>query len=106
MRDVTDQLQTRELDELIRTDYDTAIQKISESYGFNDTYPIQPTERLPKEYAGLPKEYAGLPNGHNGTHQFLTTISAVRSKPVSSRPRISGLWQDTTSLDFSRISLR
>lgn len=99
MRDVTDQLQTRELDELIRTDYDTAIQKISESYGFNDTYPIQPTERLPKEYAGLP-------NGHNGTHQFLTTISAVRSKPVSSRPRISGLWQDTTSLDFSRISLR
>ena len=46
------------------TDYDTAIQSISQGAGYYETSPIQPTHRLPKEYASLL-------NGHNGTHHFL-----------------------------------
>ena len=64
MRDVTDRLQTPEMVSLIQENYDAAIQKIATGAGFHDTYPVQPTERLPKEFSGLP-------NGHNGTHQFL-----------------------------------
>ena len=64
MRDVTEQLQTTTLYELLSKDYDSAIQKIADGTGFFDTYPIQPTHRLPHEYENLP-------NGHNGTHQFL-----------------------------------
>lgn len=64
MQDVTEQLQTTALNELLRKDYDSAIQKIADGDGFFDTYPIQPIQRLPNEYKNLP-------NGHNGTHQFL-----------------------------------
>jgi hypothetical protein len=48
----------------MKTNYDEAIQNIADSGGFTETSPIQPTERLPKEFEGLP-------NKHNGTHHFL-----------------------------------
>ena len=64
MRDVTDQLQPPSIVEAIREDYASAIQKIADSAGFRETAPVQPTWRLPAEFAGIP-------NGHNGTHHFL-----------------------------------
>ena len=64
MRDVTEELQPASISKMIRTDYDTAIQKIADGAGFRETSPIQPTDRLPEEFSELP-------NGHNGTHQFL-----------------------------------
>jgi len=64
MTDVTEKLQPKEIYDLICTDYDAAIDKISHAGGFGDHYPIQPVERLPKEYEGIP-------TGHNGTHHFL-----------------------------------
>lgn len=64
MTDVTAQLQPPHITEMINNNYDEAIQKISEGEGYFNTSPIQPTERLPKEYEGLH-------NGHNGTHHFL-----------------------------------
>lgn len=64
MRDVTSQLQPVEVYEEICNDYDKAIQNIANGAGFFDVAPIQPVERLPKEYIGLE-------NGHNGTHHFL-----------------------------------
>jgi hypothetical protein len=45
-------------------DYGKAIQTIADGFGFKATSPVQPTERLPKEFDGIP-------NGHNGTHHFL-----------------------------------
>lgn len=64
MRDVTSQLQPIGIYEEICNDYDKAIQNIADGAGFDDVAPIQPIERLPKEYKGLQ-------NGHNGTHHFL-----------------------------------
>ena len=64
MKDVTAKLQPEHVNELINSDYDEAIQKISEGEGYWDVSPIQPVERLPKEYEGIH-------NGHNGTHHFL-----------------------------------
>lgn len=64
MKDVTPQLQPVHINALIDSDYDKAIQKIADGEGFFDVSPIQPVERLPKEYDGIH-------NGHNGTHHFL-----------------------------------
>jgi len=64
MKDVTDTLQPESLTKMINEDYGAAIQTIADSYGFADVSPVQPTERLPKEFAGIR-------NGHNGTHHFL-----------------------------------
>jgi predicted dehydrogenase len=64
MRRVTDELQPVEVSKMIREDYDSAIQNISEGFGFYSSSPIQPLDRLPEEYKGLC-------NGHNGTHHFL-----------------------------------
>lgn len=64
MRDVTEWLMPKSVYESICTNYDDAIQKICEGAGYYETAPIQPVERLPKEYTGML-------NGHNGTHHFL-----------------------------------
>lgn len=64
MTDVTAQLQPEHITEMINTNYAEAIQKISEGEGYFNTSPVQPTERLPKEYEGIH-------NGYNGTHHFL-----------------------------------
>ena len=65
MKDVSQQLQPESIYNLMKTNYDEAIQKIADSGGFSEESPIQPTERLPR------KEFEGIPNKHNGTHHFL-----------------------------------
>lgn len=64
MEDITDELQPSTVTKLMSQDYQKAIQEIADGIGFCDTSPVQPTEKLPKEFQGLA-------NGHNGTHQFL-----------------------------------
>lgn len=64
MRDVTQQLQPKEVYESICNDYEDAIQRIAKAAGFTSTCPVQPVNRLPKEFEGIP-------NAHNGTHHFL-----------------------------------
>lgn len=64
MTDVTKKLMPKEAYEMIENDYATAIQEIADGFGFRLASPIQPTERLPKEFEGIH-------NGHNGTHHFL-----------------------------------
>lgn len=64
MTDVTEQLMPKEAYDMIESDYSKAIQEIADGFGFRMTSPIQPTDRLPKEYEGIH-------NGHNGTHHFL-----------------------------------
>lgn len=64
MRDVTKLLQPEEVYQSITEDYEAAIQQIADGVGFVQSCPVQPVERLPKEFSGMP-------NGHNGTHQFL-----------------------------------
>ncbi|MBR2930311.1 MAG: Gfo/Idh/MocA family oxidoreductase [Clostridia bacterium] len=64
MTDVTDLLQPDTVTAMIKSDYSSAIQAIADSAGFSETSPIQPTERIPKEFEGVP-------NRHNGTHHFL-----------------------------------
>ena len=64
MTDVTKELQPEFMYNLLEEKYEEGIQKIAEGYGFYDMSPIQPKERLPREYEGLK-------NGHNGTHHFL-----------------------------------
>ena len=64
MKDVTKKLQPESIYNMINEDYDKAIQSIADTAGFDETSPIQPTERLPKEFEGIP-------NKHNGTHHFL-----------------------------------
>ena len=64
MTDVSDELQPTEIAKLMRENHDEAVRKIALGAGFGDFCPIQPTERLPREYEGLH-------NGHNGTHHFL-----------------------------------
>ena len=64
MKDVTEQLQPPSIYNLIKSDYDQAIQTISGGGGFSEASPIHPTARLPKEFEGMG-------NGHNGTHHFL-----------------------------------
>ena len=64
MKDVTGQIQPPSVYSLICSDYEQAIQKIAGGAGFSESAPIQPTQRLPKEFNGME-------NGHNGTHHFL-----------------------------------
>lgn len=64
MEDVTRALQPKMIAEELYSNYEDTIQKIADGIGFFDTVPIQPVDRLPKEYVGLE-------NGHNGTHHFL-----------------------------------
>jgi len=64
MKDVTDKLMPEYITEMINENYADAIQKIADGEGFRSTSPVQPTQRLPKEYEGIH-------NGHNGTHHFL-----------------------------------
>lgn len=64
MKDVTKLLQPKEVYDLIVNDYDTAIQQIADSYGFELESPIQPTWRVPESFKSVP-------NKHNGTHHFL-----------------------------------
>ena len=64
MKDVTAELQPKEVYELITSDYDEAIYRIGRGIGFHSTSPIQPLHRLPKEIEGVH-------NGHNGTHHFV-----------------------------------
>ena len=63
-KDVTNEIQPEELYKAISENYEEAVSKIAQCWGFYNTSPIQPTERLPKEYEGIR-------NGHNGTHHFL-----------------------------------
>ena len=64
MEDVTREIQPKSITDELYTDYAGTIQKIADGAGFLVCAPVQPTERLPKEYGGLK-------NGHNGTHHFL-----------------------------------
>jgi len=64
MKDVTDQILPPELSKLVKENYEEAIQVLAGAGGFTSTAPVQPVERLPKEFEGLK-------NGHNGTHHFL-----------------------------------
>ncbi|MBQ6875537.1 MAG: Gfo/Idh/MocA family oxidoreductase, partial [Lachnospiraceae bacterium] len=64
MEDVTREIQPKSITDELYTDYAGTIQKIADGAGFLECAPVQPTERLPKEYGGLK-------NGHNGTHHFL-----------------------------------
>lgn len=64
MKDVTQQLMPASVYKKLQADRDAAVQEIANGIGFMESSPIQPIERLPKEYEGLP-------NGHNGTHLFL-----------------------------------
>jgi len=64
MKDVTKKLQPKSVFDIIESDYDEAIQRIADGMGFSESCPVQPIERLPKEYHGME-------NGHNGTHHFL-----------------------------------
>ncbi len=64
MKDVTKELMPKSVYEEICSDYDKAIQSIADGAGYNDVSPIQPVERLPKEFKDIH-------NGHNGTHHFL-----------------------------------
>ncbi len=64
MTDVTAELMPKEATKMINEDYANAIQEIADGFGFRLTSPVQPTERLPKEFEGIH-------NGHNGTHHFL-----------------------------------
>ncbi len=64
MKDVTQLLQPKSVYEMITSDYDKAVQTIADGAGFIETSPVQPVERLPKEFDGIN-------NGHNGTHHFL-----------------------------------
>ena len=64
MEDVTEQLQPERIYDLIRNDYDKAIQDISDGEGFWDASPIQKQTRVVQAFEGLD-------NAHNGTHHFL-----------------------------------
>lgn len=64
MKDVSEQLIPEKMYKLLSENYDEGIQQIAHSADFYDVSPIQPIERLPKEYENIQ-------NGHNGTHHFL-----------------------------------
>lgn len=64
MRDVTEQLLPADVNKLVNEDYARAIQEIADGAGGTGVAPIQPTARLPKEFAGMK-------TGHHGTHHFL-----------------------------------
>ena len=64
MTDVSEKLNPKELTAMIAENYDSAIQSVADGFGFGLTSPVQPVERLPKEFEGIH-------NGHNGTHHFL-----------------------------------
>ena len=64
MKDVTKGMFPESVYKMLKEDYDNAIQKIAEGAGYDEASPVQPVERLPKEFEGMP-------NGHNGTHLFL-----------------------------------
>jgi len=64
MQDVTEELLLESVYRALCEDYGSGIQKIADGAGFRESAPVQPTARLPREFAGMP-------NGHNGTHHFL-----------------------------------
>ncbi len=64
MIDVTHKLQPKSVYEKICENYDEGIQWIADGAGFREVSPVQPVERLPKEFEGIH-------NAHNGTHHFL-----------------------------------
>ncbi len=64
MTNVTKELQPESVEKLIQENYEEAIQRIADGMGFMESCPVQPTARLPKEFAGMD-------NGHNGTHHFI-----------------------------------
>lgn len=64
MKDVTGELQPERITNMIRDNYEEAIQKIADGEGFREASPIQPLHRLPETFKGLE-------NAHNGTHHFL-----------------------------------
>lgn len=64
MKDVTEELLPASVYDILREDYARGIQKIADGAGYNESAPVQPTARLPKEFEGMR-------NGHNGTHHFL-----------------------------------
>lgn len=64
MREVTDCVLPHTTAARIHSDPEKAVQEIADGCGFTETAPIQPTERLPREFFGMP-------NGHNGTHHFI-----------------------------------
>ena len=64
MQDVTSELQPPYVLETINQNYAEGIQKIADGFGFMYSSPIQPTHRIPPEFADIP-------NKHNGTHHFL-----------------------------------
>lgn len=64
MKDVTMSMFPEDVYKEITADYDKAIQDIANGAGFTGTTPVQPTERLPKEFDGMG-------NAHWGSHHFL-----------------------------------
>lgn len=64
MTDVTKELQPPEIYDAIVENYQAAAQRLADGWGYGLSYPVQPTERLPKEFDGIL-------NAHNGTHHFL-----------------------------------
>ena len=64
MTDVTAQLQPTSVYSKICSDYDVAIQEIADGVATHEAAPIQPLDRLPKEFEVIH-------NGHDGTHHFL-----------------------------------
>jgi len=62
LREITEYMQPASVYENMNAP--DGIQAISQSAGFGETAPIQPTWRLPKEFAGMK-------NGHNGCHHFM-----------------------------------
>ncbi len=64
LKDVTAMLQPAEIYEELEKNYDGAIRKIGNGWGFELSSPIQPIARLPREFEGIE-------NCHNGTHHFI-----------------------------------
>ena len=50
---VFDPSSAQEAYDMIESDYKTAIQEIADGFGFRMSSPVQPIERLPKEYEGI-----------------------------------------------------
>ena len=62
LRDISEYMQPESVYRQMNTQ--EGIQAISQSAGFHETSPIQPTWRLPESFAGRK-------NGHNGCHHFM-----------------------------------
>ena len=105
MRDVTRELQPESVYNLIKSDYEGAIQRIANGIGFYETSPIQPTERLPEIFNGME-------NGHNGTHHFLVddfcrAYDTGKLSPTNiwavARYNIPGLTAHKSALDGGKV---